>query len=365
MNAITPAGKTEMPQATATAAAYLPMPAGLPELRELRSFAVAARTGNIGRAARQLNVTAAAISQQLHKLEDTLGAQLLIRHSRGVSTTPAGRELLRRADAILRLLQAPLDRQRSPAIDPCTISVALPAEYAPLLAAPLLEAARHRFPGATLAIAEGRQEMLQDVCSGQVDIALLQDTPRLEELLVERLLTEDLGVVCAPDHPLAASAQPLRLRDLLAAALVLPDPRHWIRRLLARAEAQRGFRFDIITEVDGVPAIVAMVRHGPGCTVLPAAAVRAHAPAGALAFRPLTHPALAVTHAIAVRRDAAPAIVALAAQAAEAIRATAAGGAWPCARLLRAASTSVHPRQGALPDSPGMPAAGPMPAEGG
>ena len=365
MNAVLPIRKTEVRQPTAATRVYSPTPAALPELRELRSFAIAARAGNIGRAAQQLNLTAAAISQQLHKLEDTLAAQLLIRHSRGVSTTLAGRELLRRADTILRLLETPLNGKPLRATAASTVSMALPAEFGPLLAAPLLAAAQRCFPDATLAITEGGEGVLEDVCGGQVDIALLQDPPKLEELLIERLLTEDLGAVSAPDHPLAASAQPLRLRELLTAPLVLPDPRHWIRRLLAKAEAQRGLRFESVTQVDSVPVILAMVRQGLGCTVLPAAAARAHAAAGALAFRPVTHPALAVTHAIAVRRDAAPAIVALAAQAAEVIRAAVAAGSWPGARRLRpAAAPSAQPQHGTLPDSPRMPCGSPALAEG-
>ncbi|HUB46233.1 MAG TPA: LysR family transcriptional regulator, partial [Acetobacteraceae bacterium] len=50
------------------------------ELRELRYFAAAARSGNLARAAQALNVTVSAISQQLRKLEGELGTALLVRH---------------------------------------------------------------------------------------------------------------------------------------------------------------------------------------------------------------------------------------------------------------------------------------------
>jgi len=304
-------------------------------MRDLRSFAVAARTGNLGRAALHLNVTAAAVSQQLSKLEKTLDVQLLIRHSRGVSATKAGRELLRRIDAILGLLEAPLADEPVRTGVGGTVRVALPAELAPFLATPLFAATQRQSLSATFSLIESGDDALASLCDGEVDVALLQDPPKRDELEIIRLLAEDLGVVVAPAHALAASAMPLRLRDLLATALILPNARHWIRRLLAKAEVQRGIRFDVAAQVDGVPMILALVRCGSGAAVLPAASVGDQAATGALVFRPLVQPALAVTHAVAICRTAAPAVRHLAETMAGAVRALAAGGAWPGARLLR------------------------------
>src|SRR4030088_2888751 len=60
------------------------------ELRELRYFHSVARTGNFGRAARELNIGQPNVSHQVQKLEQELGTQLLIRHGRGVTLTQAG-----------------------------------------------------------------------------------------------------------------------------------------------------------------------------------------------------------------------------------------------------------------------------------
>ena len=364
MNAILPAEKANRVWPLAAIASHTTAPVSLPELRELRSFAVAARTGNLGRAARHLNVTAAAVSQQLRKLEETLGAQLLIRHSRGVSTTPAGRVLLRRADTILRVLETPLVAATAPSAAEGTISIALSAEFGPLLVARLAAAAQHHCPTAAIAFHESSGDALEAVCNGEVDVALVQDPPKLDDLLTERLLTEDLGVVIAPDHMLAASAQPLRLRELMAAPLILPNPRHWIRRLLAKVEAQRGFHFNKSTNADGVPMILAMVRHGLGGTILPATAARDDIARGTLVFRALMQPALPVAHAVAVRRDAAPEVHALAAVAVEVIRAVAADGLWSGSRPVRAVASAALPEQArdVLPDLLGMAALRSAPA---
>lgn len=65
----------------------------LPPLSALRAFEAAARLQGHSAAARALNVTPAAIAQQVRKLETALGARLVRREGRGLVLTPAGRHL--------------------------------------------------------------------------------------------------------------------------------------------------------------------------------------------------------------------------------------------------------------------------------
>jgi len=64
------------------------MPKSLPPLNALRAFEAAARHRSIRRAAEDLHVTPAAISQQVKLLEDYLGVQLFQRVNRGLTLTP-------------------------------------------------------------------------------------------------------------------------------------------------------------------------------------------------------------------------------------------------------------------------------------
>lgn len=65
----------------------------LPSLTALRSFEAAAQAGSFSAAARSLNVTHAAVAQQVRVLEEHIGVQLLDRSPRGVNLTSEGREL--------------------------------------------------------------------------------------------------------------------------------------------------------------------------------------------------------------------------------------------------------------------------------
>ena len=375
MNALTPIGTPHGHPPAATdvsrAGGAVPVPesrtAAVPGLRELRYFAAAARAGNLGRAAQELNVTTAAISQQLRKLEDALGTALLIRHGRGVVATPAGLHLLDRVDAVLRMLAAPLAASiaggplaAAPASPlaaslaseyastyastgaEATVVLSLPAEQAGCLAVPLATLVRQRWPDLTLELRETTDSAVEALSAGQADIAMLPDPPELGSLLLEPLATERLGLVIAPRDALADSAQPLRLRDLLGVPLILPNKRHWIRRRLAKAAFQRGVRFDAVTHVDSLAMTCAMVHDGLGCAVLPASAVREELARGALVFRPIEQPALAVRYALAVRGDAAPAVHEVARAMGGAIRILVASGAWHSADPARPVAPPAH-----------------------
>jgi LysR family glycine cleavage system transcriptional activator len=65
----------------------------LPSLGSLRTFTAVAEAKNLSAAGRELNVTHAAVSQQVKGLEQFLGLKLIVREGRGVALTPEGRQL--------------------------------------------------------------------------------------------------------------------------------------------------------------------------------------------------------------------------------------------------------------------------------
>ncbi len=67
--------------------------AHLPSLTALRAFDAAARTGSFSAAARDLNVTHAAVAQQVRALERELGVALAYRDGRGLALTSEGKIL--------------------------------------------------------------------------------------------------------------------------------------------------------------------------------------------------------------------------------------------------------------------------------
>ena len=65
----------------------------IPSLPALRAFEAAARAGSFSAAARELNVTHAAIAQHVRAIESQLGTSLLIRSGKKMALTEAGTRL--------------------------------------------------------------------------------------------------------------------------------------------------------------------------------------------------------------------------------------------------------------------------------
>jgi LysR family glycine cleavage system transcriptional activator len=64
-----------------------------PPLTQLRAFEAAARLQGFSQAARELNVTHAAVAQQVRALEERLGCELIYREGRGLKLTAKGEKL--------------------------------------------------------------------------------------------------------------------------------------------------------------------------------------------------------------------------------------------------------------------------------
>ncbi len=73
------------------------------DITSLRSFVTIADVGGVTRAAAVLNLTQSAVSMQIKRLEDMLGADLLDRSARTVGLTPVGEQMLSYARRILAL----------------------------------------------------------------------------------------------------------------------------------------------------------------------------------------------------------------------------------------------------------------------
>ena len=71
------------------------------ELEQLRIFAAVAEARSFSAAARALFVSHSTTSRAVSSLERELGVELLDRQGRVVRPTPAGEELLRRAEILL------------------------------------------------------------------------------------------------------------------------------------------------------------------------------------------------------------------------------------------------------------------------
>src|SRR3989440_5046285 len=140
---------------------------------------------------------------------------------------------------------------------------ALPSVAATLLPAIIATFnARHR--GIVVRLRDGvAQRVTSLVKSGEADFGIGSPTKRDPELRCSPLLTDPIGAVFPPGHPLEERAL-VRLDDLLTVPLVLMDPDYSVRTLVDRAFESIGHLVMPAYEASYVPTALGLVKAGLG-----------------------------------------------------------------------------------------------------
>jgi LysR family nitrogen assimilation transcriptional regulator len=242
------------------------------DLRQLEYFVRVAELGSFTRAAIELDVAQPALSRQVRQLEVELRQPLLLRNGRGALPTEAGKLLLEHGRGILHQMQRArdeLDRLRGGLVG--RVAVGLPNSLARVLTVPLTRAFREAMPQARLSISEGLSSALEaGLASGRLDVAVLYNAHSTRELDTAPLMEEDLLLVRARPPGLHEDppAGPVDLRFVATLPLIIPTRPNAIRMHVEACMAGIGCRPDVVLEIDGVAAILDLVRDGAGCAIL-------------------------------------------------------------------------------------------------
>ena len=190
----------------------------LPPLSALRAFEAVARHLSFSKAADELNVTPAAISHQIHALEQDLGVKLFHRLSRSIALTPSARILLPGLSEAFAGIQSAVGRLRAHN-DTGTLTVTA----SPSFAAKWLVLRLHRFQEicAEVDVRISATDDVVDLSKGDFDIAIRYGTGHYPGLEVELLFTNEVFPACSPQ--LLAAGPPLRSPDDLRRHALIHD----------------------------------------------------------------------------------------------------------------------------------------------
>lgn len=141
----------------------------IPSLNALRAFAAVAEAKSLSEAGRELNVTHAAVSQQVRALESHLGVKLIAREGRGVVLTWEGQYLfegLRRGfGAIQETVEALVERERARAL-----TITMTPSFAVSWLMPRINDFRQKHPDIDLALNPTGEVLELD--PGGIDLAI-------------------------------------------------------------------------------------------------------------------------------------------------------------------------------------------------
>jgi len=240
------------------------------ELRQLRYFAILAQELHFRRAADLAFISQPALSQQISKLEETVGVALFLRDGRKVELTAAGAMLHQELDKMFDQLQRALRLTREAAsAREFRLSIGM-VEYTNL---PFIPPALMRMQAAYPGLKVQRHEMhagLQAEALGKDVIDVGVGVPASmpaggDGIDAQPLLSGPWVAVLRDDHPLAARAR-ISIDDLRDQRLILferPVVPH-LHDMLVAACRRAGFAPNVVYETQQAQVGVAMVGEGVG-----------------------------------------------------------------------------------------------------
>lgn len=216
------------------------MPKANHGLGALWTFSVAARHLSFARAADELDVTAAAVSNQIRAFEQRLGTRLFWRTSRTMGLTNAGKALHAATETPLRSIDAALAAAVR-ASQAETLTVTASASFAAKWLVPRLSRFRERVQGVDIRI--DISDHPADFARGEADVGVRFGNGDYPGLRADPLFAESVFPICSP--ALLHGPAPLREpNDLVHHTLIhldwhaqddmWPDWRMWL--LAAKAD---------------------------------------------------------------------------------------------------------------------------------
>lgn len=211
------------------------------ELRDLEYFAVVAEHGSLTAASESLELSPAALSKSLQRLEKAVNARLFERTSKGVLLTAAGRALLGRVERVRLVVNevareaAELDAGRTGEI---RIGVGeAEADLLPMACAPLLRDS----PGLRLEISVSNNDvMVPRLLEGELELILNFLQPRVYEGTVQEPLFDDEFVICASAHHRLAGRKAVTIHDVASERWMLTTGDSYFHGVLVNVLGENG-----------------------------------------------------------------------------------------------------------------------------
>lgn len=277
------------------------------DFRQLRYALAVSKERSFTQAAKRLNISQSAVSEQVKLLEEEIGFELFTRTSRGIESTDRGRTFLYESERVMGDLLSLTDtarRLRGALAD--TLTIAMGSGMAQLFIPRIFDDLKTNLPGIRLEILTApTRNIFTELHEERIDagLAIESDPERLPAgLVIDRLIDAEMALIIPPKHPLARAKQPVDIGRLLAEPFIMSELTVGYGLVVMSLFTDLGMRPNVQAVVDNIETIKIIVQAGGGIAVVPRASAENEVALGLLKALPIA-PARTVAFSLFRRRQ--------------------------------------------------------------
>ncbi|WP_145035385.1 selenium metabolism-associated LysR family transcriptional regulator [Paenibacillus sp. Y412MC10] len=246
---------------------------------QLHIFYTVAERGSFSAAAQALHMSQPAVTMQVQALEEYFGTKLLIRSTKRMELSEAGRTLLPFARRSLELSQA-TDAAMAAFSNKLQGRLQLGAsltigEYVlPRLLGPF----GREYPDISIMLkVMNTTQILEEIASHQLNFGLIEAPVEHPDMVLDAVMEDELKLIVPSSHPLAQREDAIYLEDVLTYPFVLREKGSGTRKVMEDVLLERGHdpeSIQTVMELGSTGAVKSAVEEGLGITMLSTSTVK-------------------------------------------------------------------------------------------
>jgi DNA-binding transcriptional LysR family regulator len=246
------------------------------DFRQLRYALSVSKERSFTGAAKRLNISQSAVSEQVKLLEQEIGFELFHRTSRGIESTDRGRTFLYESERVMGDLLSLTDtarRLRGALSD--TLMIGMGSGMAQIFIPRMFADLKRDLPGVRLEIMTApTKNIFNELHEERIDagIAIESNPDRLPAgLIFDRLVDAEMALITHPKHALARSKQPIDIGRLVAEPFIMSELTVGYGQVVFSLFTDLGIRPNILAVVDNIETMKMIVQAGGGIAIVPRA----------------------------------------------------------------------------------------------
>ncbi len=258
------------------------------DARQLRAFAVLARTGSFTQTARELHITQSGISHSMKALEGETGCRLLDRLGKKIALTQAGEQLLQHAQKILAEMDAARESlQQLSKWGQGRLRLGASTTACQYIIPAVLREFKESFPDHAITLEPGDTPgLIASLLSLRIDLALTLDAEREPLLEFVPLFTDELRFMVSALHPWARAGSVTR-EEIARQSYILYSKRSVTFRLITDYFDREEMVLNTVIEAGSMEATKELVKLGLGVSILAPWVTKKEVEEGSLVSLPL------------------------------------------------------------------------------